>query len=377
MKKVLIVSYSNLNSDLRVLRQIEALKDNYHLETLAYSECGVSKIINHQIYKEPTVNYFRKAKRFLQFVFRNWENYYWDEYKKEVALNLNKNNYDIVISNDIQTLPLSISIVGGKGKVYFDAHEYHLLEFDNNLIWRLFHKPYIKFLCKKYIPKANKFSTVSNVIADTYKKSVGVKPFLLTNAASYIEALPNQVNPNNIKLIHHGASISSRKIELMIEMMKYVDDRYTLDLMLTDLDLKYLNKLKKLGINNTKIRFIPPVSSNMICTFINNYDIGIYILPPTNFNNEHALPNKFFEFIQARLAIIIAPTEEMKWFILKYELGLVSNDFKPKTVATLLNSLTPEQIMKFKINSHNSAFLLSAEENKNIIRNSISELLKS
>ena len=43
----------------------------------------------------------------------------------------------------------------------------------------------------------------------------------------------------------------------------------------------------------------------------NDYDVGLYLLPPTNFNQRYALPNKFFEFIQGRLAIAIGPSPEM------------------------------------------------------------------
>ena len=44
---------------------------------------------------------------------------------------------------------------------------------------------------------------------------------------------------------------------------------------------------------------------------IAEYDIGLFILSPINFNYYHALPNKLFEFIQARLAIAVSPSPEM------------------------------------------------------------------
>ena len=39
---------------------------------------------------------------------------------------------------------------------------------------------------------------------------------------------------------------------------------------------------------------------------INQFDLGVYLLPPVNFNSAHALPNKFFEFIQARQEFLVA-----------------------------------------------------------------------
>ncbi|MBK7701065.1 MAG: hypothetical protein IPJ39_21260 [Saprospiraceae bacterium] len=85
-----------------------------------------------------------------------------------------------------------------------------------------------------------------------------------------------------------------------------------------------------------------------IVNFISKYDIGLYILEPTNFNNGMALPNKMFEFIQARLAIAIGPSPEMKSLVEEYNLGVVSADFDSKGLAISLNNLTHQNIIDFK-----------------------------
>lgn len=373
-KKALILSYSSLNSDPRINRQIEALQDDFEIETSGYSEPKNKALKFYSIYKTPSFSLSRKIKRFFEFITFRYEAYYWDDGKKKLVNQLSNNNYDVIIANDIPTLPLALKIANNKAKVYFDAHEYHLLEFEDNFKWRLLHKPHIEYLCKKYIPKADAFSTVSEGIAKEYEKNIGVKPFLLTNASVYYDLKPSLVDEKSIKIIHHGAAIPSRKLELMIEMMNYTDERFTLDLMLTSTNKNYLDKLKDIAKNNPKIKFIPPVNYEEICIFINNYDIGLFLLPPTNFNYKNALPNKFFEFIQARLAIAIALTPEMKFFVEKYYLGVVADDFNPKSLAVLLNKLSTEQIMEFKENANKAATLLSAEENKIKIYNIVSEL---
>jgi len=96
----------------------------------------------------------------------------------------------------------------------------------------------------------------------------------------------------------------------------------------------------------------------------NNYDIGLFLLSPDSFSYRMALPNKFFEFIQARLAVAIWPSPEMARLVKEYSCGIVSDDFSIESMAEKLNALSKEDIMAFKMNSHNAAGQLCAEKNK-------------
>lgn len=153
----------------------------------------------------------------------------------------------------------------------------------------------------------------------------------------------------------------ARHLETMIEMMDYLDEQFTLDFMLMETDQSYLTELKLLASSNSRIKFIPTVPMEEICKKINGYDVGIYILKPINFNHEHALPNKFFEFIQARLAIAIGPSPEMANLVNRYSLGVVASSFEPKALAEKLNALSTEDILNFKLASNNAAKEINAE----------------
>jgi hypothetical protein len=49
------------------------------------------------------------------------------------------------------------------------------------------------------------------------------------------------------------------------------------------------------------------------------------------------------------------------------QVGVVGEDFKPKTLATHLNRLTSDDINRFKANAHAAAWELSAETNRRIL----------
>ena len=153
-------------------------------------------------------------------------------------------------------------------------------------------------------------------------------------------------------------------------MMDYLDERYTLDLMLmtpTQASKKtreYIGKLKILTSNNPKVNIIDPVKSDEIVDRIKGYDIGLFLLEPITFNYAHALPNKFFEFIQARLAVAIGPSIEMKMISEQYGFGIISKDYQAKSLAEKIAGLSAEDLYQLKQKSDLAAHELNALKNQ-------------
>ena len=168
-----------------------------------------------------------------------------------------------------------------------------------------------------------------------------------------------------------------RGIEVMIETMDYVDSRFHLDLMLVaNYNQEYLQQLEQMVKTRKNVRIIPPVPFEEIIPFTSRYDIGFYILKPANFNHLYALPNKFFEFIQARLMVAISPNPEMARLVRQYNLGIIAKDFSPQEMAKSLNSLSKEQILQYKENANKTAKILNAEKEGEKLLNIIEEVLE-
>jgi hypothetical protein len=176
-------------------------------------------------------------------------------------------------------------------------------------------------------------------------------------------------------LIHHGGAVPSRKIEVMIKMMSYLDNSFTLDLMLLPTLPTYFKRLKYMARNKGSIRFLETTPTHEVINCINKYDIGVYILEGNSFNNKYALPNKFYEFIMARLMIAIGPSPEMAKIVKNYNCGIVAEDFKPETMARELNKLTKDKIDYYKHQSDKAAHELSSERNLQKNESLIAEIL--
>jgi uncharacterized UPF0146 family protein len=87
------------------------------------------------------------------------------------------------------------------------------------------------------------------------------------------------------------------------------------------------------------------------------------------------LPNKFFEFIQARLAIAIGPSPEMAAIVKEHDLGVVADDFTPQALAAKLNALTVDDIMHYKHNANKAAAIYNAEESMKVLKTVVQRVL--
>lgn len=366
-KQVLIICFSQLYRDPRVLRQIESLKADYTISTVGYSDSRHEGIENYTIKKFESNSLSEKVSSILKIVLRQFDSFYWYEHATACFQALKNKNYDVIISNDINTLPLAIKLGEATGaKVYFDAHEFHPEQHSHDLKWKLLRKAYIYYLCRTYIPKADAFSTTSKHFAQAYKKFLGQQPILINNAPDYCELDPQFLKQEDkIKIVHHGSSSPDRKIDNYIKMMDDLDDRYELYLMLVGTK-KNIDALKKLAEGKSNIFFLPPVGTKEIASFINKFDIGIHLLPPLNFNHLNALPNKLLEFIQGRIASVVSPNPGMVDIVNQNEIGQVATDFTAKALAEVVNNLSIQQINLYK--SKTVAIAKELNSGKNIIQ---------
>jgi len=381
MKKVLILAFSNLNHDARVLRQIEFLKEKYILSVACFDSPQINSV---EIFKIKAVkpSFIDKALSSVLLLTHFYTTAYKILYDNITLRELLKDrSYDLIIGNDIESLPLAFALKK-EAKILFDAHEYAPRHFEDKLIWRIFFQNFNKYLCAKYLHLADAMTTVGKGLAEEYRKHYDVNPIIITNANYYYDSIePEVLNEPQIKLIHHGGANPSRQLELMIEMMNHLDDRFELDLMLITPSIAnkktkaYLNYLKNLITDKPGIKILTPKKPSEIVDTIHRYDIGVFLIPPINFNYKNTLPNKLFDFVQARLAIAIGPTPEMASIVNQYGLGVVSEDFTPLSLAHKLKALTNEQIFNFKKQSHKAAKELSADQNKKILNDLIESIL--
>jgi hypothetical protein len=375
LKTVLIISFSEIRRDPRVMRQIRLLDSNCDVTVAGFGAKPEANIQFVELLRQKQrASLPRKLLWALKLLLGLSDSYYWNQYEVVTAARLLRDAApDLVIANDLPALPLALRLARGKPVIY-DAHEYSPRENEERYLWRIFFGRFYDALCRKYLPRVDSMLTVCQGIADAYALNYGVSPLVVHNAPEKQLLPPSQVEESSIRLIHHGVASRSRQLELMIEMMSHLDHRFTLDLMLVEGEAAYIQFLRKKAQHEPRIRFVESVPVHQICDRVNRYDIGVFLLPPNNYNYRYALPNKFFEFVQARLAIAIGPSPEMAALVNKYGCGLVAESFEPLALARLLQNVEPDGLASLKAASHRAADELCFEQDSPIILSEVRRL---
>jgi hypothetical protein len=362
MATVLVISFTDLKRDPRIRRQIEVLRTQYSVIAAGTGDPEFPDVYFVGCTR-PAQPIAARISDGIKLLLRRYESYYCGmKHVQELRKKLGITSFDVAIANDVETLPLALSVAGER-PVILDAHEYAPREMEDRMLWRIFKQDHAQYLCRQYLFKAARIITVADGIAEEYQRVYGVKPTVVNNAAASHTLTVKSTTERPIRMIHHGHAMPTRQIEKMIDVMKSSDQRFELDLMLVPTSPRYLRTLKAKAGTDRRIRFPSPVSSTELVTVSHAYDIGLYLLPPSNFNNLHALPNKFFEFLQARLAIAIGPSPEMARIVRQFECGVVAEDFLPMSLSRVLNQLSSADIDRMKAGSDRAARIYNAENN--------------
>jgi len=383
MKSVLVLVFSNLKHDARVMRQIGFLKKNYRVTVVCM---GIHPTDEYSVILLPEfkLGLIQKAISAGLLLLRMYEWAYrvLYPYQNSLKKQFEGRHFDLIVANDVETVPLAFELAGPETKILFDAHEYAPRHFEDKLWWRVFFMGFNTYICKKYIPKVAGMLTIAQSLADEYERNFRVKPVVITNAGPFKDLKVEPTDNATIKLVHHGIVNRSRRIELIIGMMKFLPAHFTLDLILvltvtsSQSTHQYLQELKDLAASDPRIKFRDPLPIEKIVPALQGFDMGIILAPPINFNYSNGLPNKLFDYIQARIGVVTGPTPEIARIVNGYKVGVVADGFTPASLAEKLAPLRREDVLNFKENSHRSAPDLCAEKNEVIFDECVRTILK-
>lgn len=381
-KYALVMALNDPSAHGRPNRMIKLLSSrDYRVDVLSYpakSEMRVDEHLRIRFARDFWGSLWRRVKTAIviissKFVFREkWRNFLNDLRFDLVSIHKKvKKSYDLIIVEDLELLPLAFKIKGG-AKVIFDAREYYPRQQEHSWLWRVLERPERLRLCSSYLSRCDHVMTVSPGLANEYKREFGIEASVYRSVPFYFDIEPRKTDPNKIRLVHHGVANPNRQFSRMLEILKLLDDRFSLDMYLMGHHLrakKEIQSLKKLATQDRRIRICDPIEFSQIVPTLSGYDVGFYYLEPKGFNVTFNLPNKLFEFIQARLAVAIGPSPDMSGIVREYDCGVVASEFSVEAMAKALNDLSAADIDRLKANSSLAAKELCYEqESKKFLR---------
>jgi hypothetical protein len=371
-KTILVVSFTEIGNDVRILRHIEALSVNYSIISIGY---GAAPRVSKKHYQIPdTCGYLPLNPVGIASLLLR-------QFKKAITRTpaitfvekiLEGLEFDAILLNDVQTLPLLNNPLS-KHKIIVDMHEFAPREMEDDWRFRLLLQRHYTWLCNRYLGLANLVLTVSPGLKDGYDELCGTSAFVIRNICKF-EDISLKENIGPIRLVHSGLAVRGRKLEAMIHAAADIEN-IELDMYLVEAprQKRYLALLNKTASRTNNVSIKTPVKQDQIVRNLNQYDVGLLLIAASNFSLKHGLPNKLFDYLQARIMTIAGPSPDMAEVVLENHLGHVLSTYGAEELRSYLINLDRSVILNFKKNAARTAHIVNQETEMeklmNIVRN--------
>ena len=315
----------------------------------------------------------RLQPRYAQELFWSWKGDLSNLYEKAKYLKC-----DVWLANDWTALPIAARLAKENGGVYiYDTHEFALQEYQERWWWRVSRKPIVAALERSFIYGARFVTAVSSGISDRLTTVYRLpKPVMTIRNTPRYAAMPFRPTSPVIRILYHGIVAPGRGLEAAIDSVSaWAPDR--------ELYIRgpgqpdYIESLRQ-RIARTALRarvhLIPPVPMTELVRAAAEFDVGFFALPGHSLHNQYALPNKFFEYTMAGLALSVSRLPEMELLMKEFELGTTFAEVEPRCIAASINAMSRHDIDRFKRNALKAAKTLCWEMEGEKLLSAIGEL---
>lgn len=256
--------------------------------------------------------------------------------------------FDLIVCNDLNSLPYGFAHKSADTRIVADLHEWAMDEAPTELAKEI-GKSNLK-IAEGLLRRCDSVSTVSEAMRRQYLEAFHVDSLVVPSIPEWHQIAPTRDGNPIIELVHHGIYSRHRGIEDLITAFSMLSSKFRLNLMLLRAPEESLRSLaRELKIPDDHLVFHQPVLPSALCDYLSNFDIEMIFIPGNSVNHQVGLPNKLFEAVQARLAVVTGPTPELAKAVLASGVGLVTQSFSPEELARTLEGLEREDVSKFKL----------------------------
>ncbi len=287
--------------------------------------------------------------------------------------------FDVLLSNDLDTLPANFlaSKVKQKSLVY-DSHEYF------TEVPELINRPKAKktweWLEEKMVPKIKHAYTVCNSIAKVYEEKYGVAFKVVRNIPVSQSIQPDKKENKNTRkiILYQGAVNIGRGLKQVILAMHHVENAKLIIAGDGDIKSELEQLVGKENLQN-KVEFTGRLPLEKLTKLTPQADLGLSVEEDLGLNYRFALPNKLFDYIQAQVPVLVTDLPEMSAIVNQYKVGEITSSLEPKFLAQKIDAaiLEEEKRKEWFKNLKIAAKELTWENEEKIIQDIYSVFLKS
>ena len=153
-------------------------------------------------------------------------------------------------------------------------------------------------------------------------------------------------------ILYQGAVNVDRGLEEVVGAMKFLETDAVLVIAGIGDIFESLRKSTDESGLASKVRFLGQVPFQELHSMTLMADIGISIEKDVSVNYHYCLPNKFLDYIQAGIPVLVSPFPEMKAIVDQYHIGEYIGGHEPESLARSIDSMlnNPEKLATYKQN---------------------------
>jgi glycosyltransferase involved in cell wall biosynthesis len=265
----------------------------------------------------------------------------------------------IIVSNDLDTLPACwlASRIRCVPLIY-DSHEYFTEV--PELVGREFVRNIWLKIEKMLVPGMKYAYTVSDPIAEEYRKAYNVDFRVIRNLPYRLKhpvKRPDLLSCGPVRtIIYQGSLNPGRGLESAIFAMKYLGKYHFQIYGDGPLRDKLENMIRENNLTD-RIHFKGRIPFNELPAHTAMSSLGISLEENLGKNYYYSLPNKLFDYIQAKIPVLVSGLPEMKKIVEKYNIGMVTDSHDPEILAGIIENMMEdeEKRMIWKKNLHIAA----------------------
>lgn len=285
----------------------------------------------------------------------------------------------LLVPVDLDTLPANFMVSRLRSvPLLYDSHEYF------TEVPELVDRPRVKKtwerIEKAIVPRLRSAIAVSDSIAAGYREKYGVEFRTIRNVPVSRDpvAFPElqDTYPSAYKIIYQGALNKGRGIELMIDAMRFIPD--TLLFVAGDGDIRtdLQRRVHRLKLTD-RVVFPGRIPPGRLAAITAQCDLGLSLEEDLGLNYRMALPNKLFDYIQARVPVLCSDLPEMVAMVEGYGVGEVCRDRSPEQLAGQIRDMlkNEEKWEKWRVKLEDAAGELCWEKEEQKLVELLDKLL--
>lgn len=350
------ISLTSFTHESRVLKETKTI-----VEKTSINYVEIAALHQDNLFEEEMIDVNRRVKRFklsTRFLPKNLisQSFKYIEFLFRLVLFYRTKNIHIINIHTLALLPVGVIL-----KYLFDCkliYDTHELETET-LYLKGFRKVLSKFVERHFIKFCESTICVNESISNWYfnEYKLNEVPLVLLNTPeNNASKNKNDLFRKKFKINRHekiclfqGNLNKGRGIEELVYTFKeYKPNGYCL----VFLGNGQLSEWIKYEAKTSKNIFHhPAVKRDTLFEYTSSADIGLNFTDSKCLNHIFSLPNKFFEYSSAGLAILCSSNIEFKKFIDRYNCGICVSEINPKEINNCLNSLSEKQCKQFSENA--------------------------